>query len=132
MLRFFQLDARSFWNDGGHIGAACRAQLAAHTGSIGDIHPPAVLLRPFILAQRRGESEFALRSLSAALRRRPRRLIYLLGRQLFGHESTALAASVSSRFNPFQVYYSQEAVNDMLLAGWAAASTYFSCLDKTR
>jgi mannosyltransferase len=71
-----------------------------------------------------GESEFALRSLSAALGVVLVWLIYRLGRQLFD-ESTSLAAALIAALNPFQVYYSQEARMYMLLAVWAAASTYF-------
>ena len=73
-----------------------------------------------------GESEFALRSLSAALGVVLVWLIYLLGRRLFD-ESTALAAAFVAALNPFQVYYSQEARMYVLLAVWAAASTYLLC-----
>src|SRR5512139_1093756 len=84
MLRFFQLDAQSFWNDEGTSARVAERSLPLITAaSIGDIHPP---LYYYALHSWRGvfgESEFALRSLSATLGVILVWLIYLLGRQLF-------------------------------------------------
>jgi len=125
MLRFFQLDAQSFWNDEGTSARVAERSLPLITAaSIGDIHPP---LYYYVLHFWRGvfgESEFTLRSLSAAFGVFLVWLIYLLGRQLFD-EFTALAAASIAALNPFQVYYSQEARMYMMLAVWATASTYF-------
>jgi len=41
MLRFFQLDAQSFWNDEGTSARVAERSLPLITAaSIGDIHPP--------------------------------------------------------------------------------------------
>jgi mannosyltransferase len=125
MLRFFQLGAQSFWNDEGTSARVAERSLPLITAaSIGDIHPPLYYYALHFWRGVFGESEFALRSLSAALGVLLVWLIYLLGRRLFD-EFTALAAAFIAALNPFQVYYSQEARMYMLLAVWAAASTYF-------
>ena len=125
MLRFFQLDAQSFWNDEGTSARVAERSLPLITAaSIGDIHPPLYYYALHCWRGIFGESEFALRSLSAALGVVLVWLIYLLGRQLFD-EFAALVAAFIAALNPFQVYYSQEARMYMLLAVWAAASTYF-------
>jgi uncharacterized membrane protein len=124
-LRFFQLDAQSFWYDEGNSARAAERSLPLITAAaIGDIHPPLYYYALHFWRGVLGESEFALRSLSAALGVVIVWLIYLLGRRLFD-ESTALAAAFIAALNPFQIYYSQEARMYMLLAVWAAASTYF-------
>ena len=125
MLRFFQLDAQSFWNDEGNSARAAERSLPLITAAaVGDIHPPLYYYALHFWRGVLGESEFALRSLSATLGVILVWQIYLLGRQLFD-ESTAFAAAFIAALNPFQVYYSQEARMYMLLAVWAAASTYF-------
>ena len=125
MLRFFQLDAQSFWNDEGNSARAAERSLPLITAAaVGDIHPPLYYYALHFWRGVLGESEFALRSLSATLGVVLVWLIYQLGRQLFD-ESTAFAAAFIAALNPFQVYYSQEARMYMLLAVWAAASTYF-------
>ncbi len=124
LLRFFQLDAQSFWYDEGNSARAAERSLPLITAAaVGDIHPPLYYYALHFWRGVFGESEFALRSLSAALGVALVWLIYLLGHRLFD-ESTAFAAAFVAAFNPFQVYYSQEARMYMLLAVWAAASTY--------
>ena len=124
-LRFFQLDAQSFWNDEGTSARVAERSLPLITAAaIGDIHPPLYYYALHFWRGVFGESEFALRSLSAVLGVVLVWLIYLLGAKLFD-ESTALVAAFIAALNPFQVYYSQEARMYMLLAVWAAASTYF-------
>lgn len=133
-LRFFQLDAQSFWNDEGTSARVAERSLPLITAAaIGDIHPPLYYYALHFWRGLFGASEFALRSLSAVLGVILVGLIYLLGRQLFD-ELTALASAFIAAINPFQVYYSQEARMYMLLAVWAAASTYSlvslsNCLD---
>jgi len=125
MLRFFQLDAQSFWYDEGNSARAAERSLPIITAAaVGDIHPPLYYYALHFWRGVFGESEFALRGLSAALGVVLAWLIYLLGCRLFD-ESTALAAAFVAALNPFQVYYSQEARMYLLLAVWAAASTYF-------
>ena len=123
-LRFFQLDAQSFWNDEGTSARVAERSLPLITAAaIADIHPPLYYYALHFWRGLWGESEFALRGLSAILGIVLVWLIYLLGHQLFD-ESTALIAAFAAAINPFQVYYSQEARMYMLLAVWAAASTY--------
>jgi mannosyltransferase len=92
--------------------------------AIADIHPPLYYYALHFWRGLWGESELALRGLSAVLGVILVWLIYRLGRQLFD-EPTALVAAFVAAVNPFQVYYSQEARMYMLLAVWAAALTYW-------
>jgi 4-amino-4-deoxy-L-arabinose transferase-like glycosyltransferase len=125
VLRFFQLDAQSFWNDEGTSARVAERSLPLITAAaIGDIHPPLYYYALHFWRGIFGESEFALRGLSAALGVVLVWLIYLLGSKLFD-ESTALLAASIAAINPFQVYYSQEARSYIMLAVWATASTYF-------
>jgi len=125
ILRFFQLDAQSFWNDEGTSARVAERSLPLITAAaIGDIHPPLYYYALHFWRGVFGESERPLRSLSAVLGVVLVWLIYLLGVKLFD-ESAALVAAFIAAANPFQVYYSQEARMYMLLAVWAAASTYF-------
>ncbi len=131
LLRFFQLDAQSFWYDEGNSARAAERSLPLITAAaIGDIHPPLYYYALHFWRGIWGESEFALRSLSAILGVVLVWLIYLLGRQLLD-ETTALVAALIAAVNPFQVYYSQEARMYILLAVWATASTYLlaRCLE---
>lgn len=128
-LRFYRLDAQSFWNDEGTSARVAERSLPLITAAaIGDIHPPLYYYALHYWRSLWGDSEFALRSLSAVLGIMLVWLIYLLGLQLY-KESVALVAAFTAAFiaavNPFQVYYSQEARMYMLLAVCAAASTYF-------
>lgn len=108
-LRFWHLDAQSFWNDEGNTARLVERPVPLIIeGAAGDIHPPGYYL---LLAAWRagvGESEFALRSFSA----------------LCGVGMVAVAAAVARRaggwlpawgaaalvaVHPLAVYYSQEA-----------------------
>jgi mannosyltransferase len=123
-LRFYRLDAQSFWNDEGNS-----ARIAERTldlileGTASDIHPPAYYLLLHYWRALFGESEFALRSLSAVAGVALVVLTYLLGRHLFG-ETAGLTAAFLGTLSPFAVYYSQEARMYALLAVLSAASTY--------
>jgi len=128
LLRFFQLDAQSFWNDEGTSARVAERSLPLITAAaIGDIHPPLYYYALHFWRGLFGASEFALRSLSAVLGVILVGLIYLLGRQLLDEFAALLAAFIAA-LSPFQVYYSQEARMYMLLAVWAAASTYLLVL----
>ncbi len=128
LLRFYLLDAQSFWNDEGTSARVAERSLPLITAAaMGDIHPPLYYYALHFWRGLWGASELALRSLSAALGVILVGLIYLLGRQLFDEFAALLAAFIAA-VNPFQVYYSQEARMYILLAVWAAASTYFLVL----
>src|SRR5512136_2567416 len=82
--RFFQLDAQSFWNDEGTSARVAERSLPLITAAaIGDIHPPLYYYALHFWRGIFGESEFALRSLSAVFGITLVWLIYLLGAGLF-------------------------------------------------
>jgi mannosyltransferase len=123
-LRFYRLDAQSFWNDEGNS-----ARLSERTidliieGTASDIHPPGYYLLLHWWQALFGRSEFALRTLSAVAGLALVLFTYLLGRHLFG-ETSGLIAAFLGAISPFAIYYSQEARMYALLAALAAASTY--------
>ncbi len=124
LLRFYRLDAQSFWNDEGNS-----ARIAERTldlileGAAGDIHPPGYYLLLHYWRALFSQSELALRSLSVVAGLALVLFTYLLGRDLFG-EATGLMAAFLGAISPFAIYYSQEARMYALLAALSAASTY--------
>jgi mannosyltransferase len=125
-LRFFRLDAQSFWNDEGNS-----ARIAERTvklileGSAGDIHPPLYYLVLHYWRAVAGESEFALRAFSAVGGVALVALISLLGARWFSVPA-GLAAGLLAAINPFQVYYSQEARSYIWVAFLTAAAVHAS------
>jgi 4-amino-4-deoxy-L-arabinose transferase-like glycosyltransferase len=123
-LRFYRLDAQSFWNDEGNS-----ARLSERTidliveGTASDIHPPGYYLLLHYWRAIFGHSEFALRALSAVAGLALVLFTYLLGRRLFD-QATGLMAAFLGAVSPFAIYYSQEARMYALLGALAAASTY--------
>jgi mannosyltransferase len=123
-LRFYRLDAQSFWNDEGNS-----ARIAERTpdlileGAEGDIHPPGYYLLLHYWRALFGQSEFALRAFSVAAGLALVLFTYVLGRRLFD-ETTGLVAAFLGAISPFAIYYSQEARMYALLAALSAASTY--------
>jgi mannosyltransferase len=122
-LRFYRLDAQSFWNDEGNSARIAERTLdLIMEGAAGDIHPPGYYLLLHYWRALFGQSEFALRSLSVAAGLALVVFTYLLGRRLFG-ETTGLIAAFLEAISPFAIYYSQEARMYAFLAALAAAST---------
>ncbi len=123
-LRFYRLDAQSFWNDEGNS-----ARIAERTvplileGAAGDIHPPLYYLALHYWRALVGQSEFALRTLSSVGGLGLVALIYVLGADAFGPPS-GLAAALVAAINPFQVYYSQEARSYIWVAFLGAAAAW--------
>jgi len=122
-LRFYRLDAQSFWNDEGNSARIAERPLPLIVeGAAGDIHPPGYYLVLHAWHGLFGQSEFALRSLSVAAGVALVALTSLLGRHCFD-ETTGLVAAVLSALSPFAIYYSQEARMYALLGALSAASS---------
>ena len=123
-LRFYRLDAQSFWNDEGNSARITERSFEKITeAAAGDIHPPLYYYALAVWRGLFGASEFALRSLSAVLGVMLVWLTYRIGQQAFG-VAVGLVAALFAAINPFQVYYSQEARMYLLLAVIGAAATW--------
>ena len=131
-LRWYRLDAQSFWHDEGNSARIAERPLALIlTGAAGDIHPPGYYLCLHYWRAFTGAGEFALRSFSAWAGLMTVAFTYLLGQRLFGR-ATGLSAAFLAAISPFAVYYSQEARMYTLLAALSAASTYLLLRALTR
>jgi 4-amino-4-deoxy-L-arabinose transferase-like glycosyltransferase len=123
-LRFYRLDAQSFWNDEGNSARIAERSLRLIVaGAAGDIHPPGYYLLLHYWREAAGHSEFALRAFSVFAGILAVAFTYALGRRLFG-SPTGLFAAFLAALSPLAVYYSQEARMYALLGMLSAASTY--------
>jgi hypothetical protein len=121
-LRFYRIDNQSYWNDEGNsLGLAGRGVATIVRSAAADIHPPGYYLALKAWAAVAGNSELALRGFAALAGLVLVALLYRLGQLYFGPGAGVLAA-LAGAFNPFLIYYSQEARMYALLAMWAAAS----------
>lgn len=123
-LRLYRLDTQSLWNDEGN--AARAAERPVHlivAAARADIHPPAYYLLLHVWRGLAGDSEYALRALSAFCGVLTVALTYTLGRRLSG-EGTGTGASLLAALSPLSVYYSQEARMYALLGLLSVTSTY--------
>ena len=92
-LRFYLLDGQSFWNDEGNSARIAERSLQKITeAAAGDIHPPLYYYVLHFWRDVFGSTEFALRSLSAALGVLLVGLTFLIGRKAFGAGVGLLAA----------------------------------------
>ncbi|MFW6135616.1 MAG: glycosyltransferase family 39 protein [Chloroflexota bacterium] len=122
-LRFYRLDAQSFWNDEGNAARIAERSLDLIVeGAAGDIHPPGYYLLLHYWRAAFGQSEFALRSLSVVAGLGLVAVIYLLGRRLYD-ETTGLIAAFLGAISPFAVYYAQEVRMYALLGALSALSS---------
>src|SRR5436190_1065119 len=104
-LRFHMLDHQSLWNDEGNsLRLAQRSIPDLIAASRLDIHPPGyyLALKGWLILT--GDSEFALRSLSALAGVLTIACVYALGRSLFSPGAGLLAAFLVT-INSFSVYY---------------------------
>jgi mannosyltransferase len=123
-LRFYRLDAQSLWADEGNsVSLSGRSLDHITAGAAHDIHPPLYYYLLHFWMRVFGNSEFAVRALSALLGTVLVYLTYLLGRHLSDYWLGLVAAFLSA-ISPFQVYYSQEARMYILLATLSALSVY--------
>jgi len=121
-LRFYRLGAQSLWNDEGlSLGLAQSDVPSILRSAAADIHPPGYYLLLKVWYSLTGDSEFALRGLSALAGLVLIALLYRLGRVYFDRPA-AIAASLLGALNPFLIYYSQETRMYALAATLGAAS----------
>ncbi len=125
-LRFPGLAAQSLWADEGNSVALAYAglgEIAVRTAY--DIHPPLYYWMLHGWVRLTGDSEVALRSLSAYADMLLIAITYRLAGRLSGRRAASVAL-VAAAVSPFQVYYAQEARMYALLAllggvtAWAA------------
>jgi mannosyltransferase len=122
-LRFYRIEAQSLWYDEGNSARlAERSIRLIIEGAAGDIHPPLYYLLLKLWRSAFGESEAALRALSAMCSTFTVLFAYLIGRT-FNWQTGWLAAFLLAGM-PFAIYYAQEARMYALLALWAAISTW--------
>jgi mannosyltransferase len=113
-LRFYGLNAQSFWNDEGNTARLIERPVALILeGAAGDIHPPGYYLVLHLWWLAVGQSEVALRAYSALCGILTVAVTATASRSLGGaHRRTWLASSVAAglvAIHPLAVYYSQEA-----------------------
>ncbi|MGC9398831.1 MAG: glycosyltransferase family 39 protein [Anaerolineae bacterium] len=108
-LRFYRLDAQSFWNDEGNSARLVeRSPALIIKGASADVHPPGYYLLLHGWRIFTGDSEFALRSFSVFCGLLSVALTAALGQRL-GGPWTALGAAYALAVHPLALYYSQEA-----------------------
>lgn len=107
-LRFYHLGTQSLWNDEGTTVALVQRDIPTILrNAAADIHPPLYYLVLHAWVKLTGNSEFAVRALSALAGVGLVLAVYLLGRILLRRD-IALVAALYAGLSPFQVYYSQE------------------------
>lgn len=123
-LRFFRIGYQSLWADEGNSVALAHRSLAEISArAAADIHPPLYYWLLHLWVRIFGDSEAALRSLSALWGVFLVWLVYQIASRLFD-KRTGLAAAFFAAINPFLIYYSQEARMYEQLAALAALLFY--------
>lgn len=123
-LRFFRIGHQSLWADEGNSAAMAGRSLAEISArAAADIHPPGYYWLLNLWSRIFGDSEAALRSLSAVWGILTVWLVYQIVSRLFDRR-TALIAAFFAAINPFLIYYSQEARMYAQLAALAALLFY--------
>ncbi len=108
LLRFYRLDAQSYWNDEGTSVALALRDLPTITeNAANDIHPPLYYYLLHSWTSLFGSSETGTRSLSAVLGIFLVAALYALVKK-FSSDGTALLATALAALNPLLIYYSQE------------------------
>lgn len=123
-LRFHHLGRQSFWNDeGSSYVQATRSFSEIAANAARDIHPPGYYWALAVWRGVVGESEFALRALSAFASLLTVAFSFGIGKHLF-NPAAGLVAGLFVALNTFSLYYAQEARMYAPLALWAAASIW--------
>lgn len=108
-LRFYRLDAQSFWNDEGNSARLVERSLRLIVeGAGGDIHPPGYYLLLHTWWRFVGGTEFALRAFSALCGILTIAVTATLAWRAAGPVAAATAAFIVA-VHPLAVYYAQEA-----------------------
>ena len=116
--RFHLLGNQSLWNDEGNSYVqATRSLSEIAANAARDIHPPGYYWLLHLWRIVAGETEFALRALSALASVLTVAFTFALGRRLFGPVA-GLAAALLVTLNTFSIYYAQETRMYALLALW--------------
>ncbi len=124
-LRFYHLDAQSFWNDEGNSARLSERSLSLIIeGTASDIHPPLYYLILRGWRELVGDTEFGLRSFSAFVGVGLVAVTIALGRAMWGRKAWGVwLAGLFVALNPALIYYSQETRMYALLAFLAMLST---------
>lgn len=128
-LRFYRLDGQSLWYDEAFSVYLARMDMGEiTTRTAADIQPPLYyyLLHGWI--QLFGDSEFAVRSLSALLGILSVPLAYLLAERLFQNRLAGLLAALLLAISPLHIWYGQETRMYTLLTFLGMLSSYFLLL----
>jgi mannosyltransferase len=127
VLRFAGLGRESIWLDEVTSIIIARMDLSSVIAwAAADIHPPLYYVAlHFSLAW--GDSEFAVRSLSAALGAFSVLVLYGLASELFGHR-VGLVAALFLALSPLHIWYSQEARMYVMLTLLVLMSSYLMVL----
>ncbi|MCB0234209.1 MAG: glycosyltransferase family 39 protein, partial [Anaerolineae bacterium] len=117
VLRFFRIGYQSLWADEGNsVAMAGRTLAEISAAAAADIHPPLYYWLLNLWVRIFGDSEIAVRALSALFGILLVWLTYQIAVRLFDRR-TALIATFFVAINPFLIYYSQEArMYEMLAA----------------
>jgi uncharacterized membrane protein len=123
LARFVSLGKESIWLDEATSIIIARMNLPSVVAwAAGDIHPPLYYLALHFWL-RLGESEFAVRALSAVLGILTIGVAYALARELFDQRVGLLAALLLA-LSPLHVGYSQEARMYVMLTLWSLLASY--------
>ncbi|RPJ49140.1 MAG: hypothetical protein EHM19_01165 [Candidatus Latescibacterota bacterium] len=126
LLRLFRIGAESLWLDEAYSWRlASDGPLSILEGARGNRHTPPLYYFLLHYWMAFGDSEWALRSLSAVLGAAATPLVYLLGKSLRGERAGLLAAGASA-VSPFLVYYGQEARGYTLLLALVLLQALFA------
>ncbi len=141
-LRFYRLDAQSFWNDEGNSARLSERSISKIIeGTASDIHPPLYYLILRGWRELVGDSEFGLRSFSAFAGVLTVAVTITLGKSFRTRINTddtdkkknpyssvfirvPILAGLLTAVSPPLIYYSQETRMYSLLALWAVLSTW--------
>lgn len=129
-VRVHQLGTQSFWNDeGSSYVQATRSFRDIAINAAADIHPPGYYWALKVWRSVAGDTEFALRYLSALAGVLTVAFAYGLGRRLYPYQRpygvvVGLVAAGLVALNTFSITYSQEARMYAVLALWGAASMW--------